>query len=97
MFEKTYHSPGVYSEALLSPPERIRTTFQLEMTNEYQQAYFDFFSLSFNLHFGRILKVSNINSKALILQWILLVPFTVMAVVLIFFKEIQTPLPLAVE
>lgn len=81
LFRKNYSSPGVYIESLPVPSARRSATFLVEMHNEHQQAFFDSFSVCFNLSFHRILK------------WILVIPFLLMVVLLAFTKELVSPLP----
>jgi len=78
---RRYQLPGVYTETLRCPFSRMSTTIFVEMSTEHQQTFYDSITISFNLHFYRLLK------------WILLIPFLVMAVVLLFIKEIKSPLP----
>ena len=76
MLDKTYSSPGRYSEILECPPQRVSgnsflchspqlASIVVQMTNENQQAYFDSYTVSFNLHFHRLLKVwfHSVNHK----------------------------------
>jgi len=85
LLDKVYNSPGFYTETLPCPHQRISALIHVEMTNEHGQAFFDSYTVSFNLHFHKMLK------------WIVLVPFVAMVFVLLYIKEIKSPLPLMAE
>ena len=80
VFSKMYHSPGIYSETLSVPHQRTSGTLEIRMINEHQQAYFDSHTFTFNQHFYKLFK------------WFLILPFLIMAFVLIFQKELLPPL-----
>ena len=81
LFEKTYTHPGRYLEEIPCPDRRQFTSVFVEMTNEYGQHFEDRVSMSFNMHFYRALK------------WLLMVPFTLMSLGIVFIKEVNTVLP----
>eukprot|EP01114_Cavostelium_apophysatum_P007935 TRINITY_DN2015_c0_g1_i4.p1 TRINITY_DN2015_c0_g1~~TRINITY_DN2015_c0_g1_i4.p1 ORF type:complete len:619 (-),score=171.94 TRINITY_DN2015_c0_g1_i4:75-1931(-) len=81
LLSRRYTLPGVYTEVLRCPNKRTTALVHVEMQNEHKQAFFDEFSVSFNVHFHRLLK------------WILVGPFVVMSAVLYFARDIKSPLP----
>jgi len=85
LLKKQYILPGLYTEVLPCPSKRVYSTIEVVMTNEHKQAFFDSFTISFNVHFYRLLK------------WILIGPFIIMALVLLFIQDIKTPLPTSVN
>jgi len=84
LLSKRYHSSGHYTELIASPPHRTSAVLTVQMTNEFGQTFFDHVTFSFNMHFHKLLK------------WILVVPFALMAVVMLFIKELTLPLPLSI-
>ncbi|PRP84827.1 hypothetical protein PROFUN_07481 [Planoprotostelium fungivorum] len=84
LFKREYKSAGFYTEVMTSPLERMSTMIYIEMTNEYGQAFFDSFSVTFHKHFYRIIKYA------------LVVPMLVIgAFVTIYTQRSTTPLPLS--
>jgi hypothetical protein len=86
----------VYTETIEAPHTRVAVTLDVEMTNEVGQAFFDSVSVNFNMNFARILKVTEVILPSNTLQWILALPFVLMAFILVFVKELRTPLPLSI-
>jgi len=80
---QTYNWPGMYSITLPAPDKQEKEAkVILEMFNDYQQKLTDSFHVTFNLGITKIIK------------WVLVLPFFVSALVLIFIKNINsTPLP----
>jgi len=56
-FTATYQKPGVYSESVRAPAERMIGTVRVELMNERGEVYTDSFTLGFNVYFYRVLKV----------------------------------------
>lgn len=63
----TYHEPGIYTLEIPCPRTRSTATIHIEMTDEHKLTFVDDFSLSFHMHFYRLLK------------WMVALPFTVAA------------------
>jgi len=82
LFSKNYTHTGKYTEVVHCPRHRIGATVVVQMTNQHGQVSEDSFVLSFNVHFYKMLK------------WLLVIPFTVMSVVLLWFGSLApTALP----
>ena len=62
-----YHEPGVYVLEIPCPRTRSTATVHIEMSDEHKLAFVDEFSLSFHMHYYRLLK------------WLVAVPFTAAA------------------
>ncbi|KAK9842754.1 hypothetical protein WJX74_001858 [Apatococcus lobatus] len=67
----TYAQPGRYTLSVPCPRTRSTASVRLEMTDEHSMIFFDEFSVSFHIHFHRLLK------------WMVAVPFAAMATVAI--------------
>ena len=63
----TYHARGVYTLEIPCPRTRSTATIHIEITYEHKMAFVDEFSLSFHMHFYRLLK------------WMVALPFTAAA------------------
>ena len=70
VFRATYSSPGSYTAHLQVPANRSSATITLWMENEAHQVFTDFFSVSFNVKFHRLLK------------YVLLLPFALMVLLI---------------
>jgi len=70
----TFAKPGTYQIEIPCPRTRSTATVHIEMKDENQIMFTDDFSLSFHIHFYRLLK------------WLLLLPFTMMAAVVLAMK-----------
>jgi len=77
LFQKFYSKAGEYTEVVKSPNHRTAGTVVVRLVNEHGQIHEDSFALSFNVHFYKMLK------------WLLVGPFTVMAVVLLSFGSLS--------
>lgn len=75
----TYNQPGRYSLSVPCPRTRSMASVRLEMTDEHSMIFADEFSVSFHIHFHRLLK------------WMVAVPFAAMATVAVL---LTTPLDL---
>ncbi|KAK9817910.1 hypothetical protein WJX72_004192 [[Myrmecia] bisecta] len=64
----TYSKPGIYTLEIPCPKTRSTATIHIEMHDEHKMSFEDEFSLSFHMHFHRLLK------------WLVAVPLTAMAV-----------------
>ena len=67
----TYKQPGRYRLSVPCPRTRSLASVRLEMTDEHSMTYSDEFSVSFHIHFHRLLK------------WMVALPFAAMATVAI--------------
>lgn len=68
---RVYEQPGKYTIVVLSPLLRTHATFLIEMEDDRRFLFHDEFSLSFHMHFYRLLK------------WILVLPLLAMAFAII--------------
>jgi len=82
LFSELYKKPGVYTELVTIPNRRMYASLLIEMTNEHKEYFHDSFTLSFNLQFYKTMK------------WILIIPFACMSFILLFVKDLKTPLPI---
>lgn len=85
-FHQTYEWPGAYTAHLPVPSTRSHAAVTLWMENDGHQVFTDYFSVSFNLHFHRLLK------------YVLLLPFTMLVAVVAWAdsaaaRATATPLP----
>ncbi len=67
----TYTAPGVYTLEIPCPRTRSTATIHIEMTDAFKTVFVDDFSLSFHMHYYRLLK------------WLVAVPFTAAALALL--------------
>lgn len=70
----TYTRPGVYTLEIPCPRTRSTATIHIEMTDEAKTVFVDDFSLSFHMHYYRLLK------------WLVAVPFTAAALAVLGMK-----------
>ena len=71
---ENFTKPGIYSLEVPCPKTRSTATIHLEMWDENKITFVDDFSLSFHMHFEKLLK------------WLVALPFTLAAIVLIALK-----------
>eukprot|EP00164_Ancoracysta_twista_P004075 GFYU01005475.1.p1 GENE.GFYU01005475.1~~GFYU01005475.1.p1 ORF type:complete len:322 (+),score=113.50 GFYU01005475.1:32-967(+) len=81
VFQAYYKEAGVKSETIDCPNTMSRASVVVRMTNEHGIRMEDRFAVTFNMHFYKTMK------------WIIVIPFTLMAGVLTFVKNLRTPLP----
>eukprot|EP00668_Euglena_longa_P003228 GGOE01003776.1.p1 GENE.GGOE01003776.1~~GGOE01003776.1.p1 ORF type:complete len:951 (+),score=255.61 GGOE01003776.1:33-2885(+) len=74
ILSKTYYRPSRYVEIVRTPPERLQGTLYVTMRNEFGQMYEDSMPISFNLRFYNTIR------------WLVLLPFAMLAVVLMLNK-----------
>lgn len=109
LFAKNYTEPGFYTEELISPVHRLSTMIHLEMTNEFGQAFFDSFSVTFHEHFYRIIKVKfhgKFGCRKVVEIWVkfgltyvqyaLVGPIACMAVFAFFYTRKEVSLPTSI-
>ena len=71
---ENFTKPGIYTLEVPCPKTRSTATIHLEMWDENKITFVDDFSLSFHMHFEKLLK------------WLVALPFTLAAIVLIGLK-----------
>ena len=72
---ENFTQPGIYTLEVPCPRTRSTATIHLEMWDENKITFVDDFSLSFHMHFEKLLK------------WLVALPFTLAAIVLIALKS----------
>ena len=70
---QTFTQPGQYSLSVPCPRTRSMASVRLEMTDEHGLTFVDEFSVSFHIHFHRLLK------------WMVALPFAAMTLAVIVF------------